>query len=428
MDDLDDELEAESIMDIYFFANACHVCRAYGKGVELKRCSKCKSIAYCCREHQKKHWPRHKLLCRVLSEIVECAGTIFGIHRNWENQEEAWRKMKTNLVLLIQIKLGRKFLPFEREMLQFPRSCEICHETDPSKLKDCTDCPDASFCSKHPKDNRHLAKCEKSRLCFETSIEWLPFGQPQFAQNCKRTIPINMEQVICLHESVYRYLESYGSKKLFNVILSNQLSRPYTFLYSLQKLACPALPKMTIHVVGSTLNEMETVADWESLFHHNETLQELRIIFVGPDMWNCPPYEIKLCQQCKGNNRKLRTQSIQGLYGDFDENYLVNIEYKNPDYIIGYNLGIHECIAMENNTWNVTIQRMANLGCPFSFTSYTAEESTADQDRINSVLGKKVQVLWVGKNQFPGWKPYKDFESGDYFYQNKYLTVYEKLS
>jgi hypothetical protein len=29
----------------------------------LKRCSRCKAVYYCCRLHQEEHWPAHKLTC-----------------------------------------------------------------------------------------------------------------------------------------------------------------------------------------------------------------------------------------------------------------------------------------------------------------------------------------------------------------------------
>ncbi|TRM69283.1 hypothetical protein BD626DRAFT_473559 [Schizophyllum amplum] len=34
-----------------------------GDGGPLLRCSRCKSTVYCCREHQKAHWPTHKAYC-----------------------------------------------------------------------------------------------------------------------------------------------------------------------------------------------------------------------------------------------------------------------------------------------------------------------------------------------------------------------------
>lgn len=39
------------------------VCAECGKQAELK-CSACKLVTYCCKDHQKKHWKTHKNLCR----------------------------------------------------------------------------------------------------------------------------------------------------------------------------------------------------------------------------------------------------------------------------------------------------------------------------------------------------------------------------
>lgn len=58
-----------------FIANACHVCKAMrnpsttsrgvqsGSGVvtKLLSCSGCRLIAYCGAQHQKEHWPQHKV-------------------------------------------------------------------------------------------------------------------------------------------------------------------------------------------------------------------------------------------------------------------------------------------------------------------------------------------------------------------------------
>jgi hypothetical protein len=31
----------------------------------FKRCSACKTIVYCCKEHQLEHWPAHKRECKA---------------------------------------------------------------------------------------------------------------------------------------------------------------------------------------------------------------------------------------------------------------------------------------------------------------------------------------------------------------------------
>lgn len=40
-----------------------HKCEECGEPAALK-CSACKLVAYCGKEHQKKHWKQHKSLCR----------------------------------------------------------------------------------------------------------------------------------------------------------------------------------------------------------------------------------------------------------------------------------------------------------------------------------------------------------------------------
>lgn len=50
-----------------FIPNACHVCKAMRHDsnpkdqVKLLSCSGCRLIAYCGPEHQKQHWPQHKV-------------------------------------------------------------------------------------------------------------------------------------------------------------------------------------------------------------------------------------------------------------------------------------------------------------------------------------------------------------------------------
>jgi hypothetical protein len=45
---------------------ACRVCRSplAEDGTKLFTCSKCKGVYYCCREHQKEDWKKHKKVCR----------------------------------------------------------------------------------------------------------------------------------------------------------------------------------------------------------------------------------------------------------------------------------------------------------------------------------------------------------------------------
>jgi hypothetical protein len=42
----------------------CKLCHATaGAGITLARCTRCRCVLYCCKEHQRIHWPHHKPVC-----------------------------------------------------------------------------------------------------------------------------------------------------------------------------------------------------------------------------------------------------------------------------------------------------------------------------------------------------------------------------
>jgi len=48
-------------------AQKCAVCE---KHENLSRCSRCKAIWYCCREHQQQHWSAHSVGCEAYAELI----------------------------------------------------------------------------------------------------------------------------------------------------------------------------------------------------------------------------------------------------------------------------------------------------------------------------------------------------------------------
>ena len=54
------------------FDLVCRLCSASGDEVNLKKCSKCRSVRYCSKDHQVEDWRRHKLYeCKNLAEKRE---------------------------------------------------------------------------------------------------------------------------------------------------------------------------------------------------------------------------------------------------------------------------------------------------------------------------------------------------------------------
>lgn len=65
----DDSEEIRKLMDTDYLsvptpkALKCNGCSVCGSTFNAKRCARCKQVAYCCKEHQTKHWKLHKIFC-----------------------------------------------------------------------------------------------------------------------------------------------------------------------------------------------------------------------------------------------------------------------------------------------------------------------------------------------------------------------------
>lgn len=384
-------------------------------------------IAYCGREHQVKHWQRHKDLCKLLAGVVKQAGSAFGLRAKREPSMQAWTRAKTNLMLLVQMKLGRKLQPYETEMFKFPRACAVCHETDSTKLVDCSDCPGTSFCSEHRCDNAHNSKCDTLKLCFEIETGYIDFSlsMREIIDTChfqNGNIPKTMQEVVELCATSDRHVSLTSNVRA--VHLSEYLTRPLTFLRAMDILYFEKLACLTVHVIGANAIETESLVYWETLLHCKETITELRVILVGPELHQ-QSYLMTLCEDCTARDAKIYVRTMDMLYSD----YVASKTFVQADCIIGFNLGIHEYEdhSSINDTWSASIKELAKQDCPIVMTSYTLQESHEERKRLASVLGSRVDFCYTGKNPFSSLRPYRDFESEDFFYQNNYMTVYKKI-
>lgn len=77
-------------------SSVCPVC----KQPAILKCSLCKDIAYCCKDHQKKDWKSHKNLCRPFE--VNCLVILIF------NLSISWRLSYGNLDFLKSIDSSRK--------------------------------------------------------------------------------------------------------------------------------------------------------------------------------------------------------------------------------------------------------------------------------------------------------------------------------
>lgn len=412
-----------------FYPNACYVCKAYGKNVELQRCTKCGLIAYCGEAHRKLHWTRHKNFCRAVCSIVQDFGTMAEFAAKYHpNTDTSVQKTAEKFPRMVGKKLGRELTHNESLMLLSSRSCDVCFENDPKKLKDCPDCPSATFCLEHLQNkSAHAAKCSVTKFRFDLDritgdiAPWTTLDHKN--HNYGEKMPANMDDAIEIYAADYKTTEALLPRKNWETLLSEKLTNPYTFLHVMELLSVTNMTNMTIHIVDIAGIDISTDY-WQSLLHHVASLQELHITLIGLTLKN-EFRMLKCCTACQEKKRFVSLQSVGANYTTFAAGEF----FAKPDCVMGFNIGIESWLSLQSDTWTPAIEMVAQLGCPFFVTSFTVEQSGLDRERINSILEKRIECHYTGPNPFSGLKPYEgSTPSAEFFFANQFLTIYKKLS
>ncbi|XP_011501254.1 PREDICTED: putative protein MSS51 homolog, mitochondrial [Ceratosolen solmsi marchali] len=421
----------EELDNLFFYANTCHICKVRGNETLLKKCSRCKMISYCGKEHQKQHWLRHKDLCYVLSSMLNETNKshIFEGMRNSNTTD--WVKAKMNLMLLVIIKLGRKLLPYEEEMFKFPRACVVCHETDQKVIIDCILCPAASFCKEHKNDSSHSKICKTLTLCYDLDVA----SAALVRQPPLNTVPYYTEMIslpVCMKSFIDTYYNKNNSLLISNRMqipqISEYLTRPLTLLYAIEKLGFSVNSVITIHIIGANMIELDGAEIWEILLHWLPSLTTLNIVLIGPEQFKKKynKLEYNICDYCNGKGIKFYLETYGELYNEYvNSNYFVK-----PDIIVGYNVGIHEHEPgdFKLDTWFESIKILPEQNCPIMLTSYTEKEAKKDHKRFCDVLEKNVSFICCEANPFSSLRPHRDYETEELYYQNHYIIIYRDFN
>ncbi|XP_012251910.2 uncharacterized protein LOC105683709 [Athalia rosae] len=414
--------------NLFYYANVCHVCKAFGEELPLKRCGSCRMISYCGKEHQKQHWPQHKDLCKVLSDMLEKGDTLCLFETPQNNCQKIWTRTKINLMLLVQIRLGRRLESYEEQMFKFPRACTICHDGKSVALKDCAHCPSATFCQLHrAKDTRHSKQCKALRLCFDLDVAGTLFER----KSPRHVVPFHTETAY-LPSTISDFIDLYVnenkslpmSSKCQLAYNSEYLTRPLTILHAIERLEFNVQSNMVMHVIGANMVEVDGLDVWEILLHWLPTLTMLTIVLIGPElMWGS--VKPNVCDYCMAKGMSVRVELRNMLYHD----YVTSQWYEKPDFLIGYNTGIHECVELgsSKDTWTLSVQTTAEQNCPLVLTSYTLSEAIEEHKRLCIILGDTATCICCVRNPFQSLRPHRDFETEEVFYQNQYITIYQEL-
>lgn len=143
--------------------------------VQLFRCQNCKLISYCGQEHQKEHWNIHKEFCKAITAIrkewkLKHIMDINGIVTQLTASQ--LREVKFMIQTLMVMKLQRDLTVIERELIWFPRICNLCNSHE-GPLMPCPNCFAVGYCSEEHRVEdmiAHLKVCSELNLCYNFSL------------------------------------------------------------------------------------------------------------------------------------------------------------------------------------------------------------------------------------------------------------------
>lgn len=176
---------------------------------------------------------------------------------------------------------------------------------------------------------------------------------------------------------------------------------------------------ITIHLIGATDHEFQTLRMNEELLHLLPALKKLTVGYLGPDLptENAETSLIhqECCPDCTGNRRSREVFFKKGLYHDISKSELI-VQHP-PDLLVAFHPGFEE---VESETWRPTLELILDSGVPIVFTTYNHQEAMLEL-RILDEMGAHV-VKAMEKNQWSGKVPYQEcFGSRYEFYYTNHF-------
>lgn len=413
-----------------FYATLCHVCKEYNE--YLKRCAKCKMVAYCSKKHQTEDWPQHKGLCK----IIACTNASITYNVGCDKRE--WKQHRIALQTAWSAALERELLPHECQMWMFPRVCAVCFSKE--NLTDCRNCLNVSYCSTHHEElsrNAHLLICKSLKLCMDVDRYLLKkITYPNFNKNFGKALDLFPKDIQSLMKNYFNEVANESNlDDHVEFILKTEIIAPgATILYALEKTGIrkSSKNKLVIHLAGAS--SMEVFLDWqvisEFLFHWLDDVTVLDWIFVGPEMFELPIKEhqnySEFCQSCSANSKTFFLNVHNAKYHE-----VVDIIPK-PDLVVAFNSGLHEFEGQDCDSWTESIPSLLKYSdIPLVLTAYTKSEITQDLNRVMHLPGVKLQVVLNELNPFASMRSLRDWTSDDtivpsVFYVNGFISIVKR--
>ncbi|XP_051160579.1 uncharacterized protein LOC127281110 [Leptopilina boulardi] len=407
----------------YFYHQICHVCHKYQAKIT---CNRCRIISYCGNKHRNQDQIQHKDICRAILILLNEMSTVNLFENVKTTDSDLWLRAKIDIMKKVKAKLGREMEEFEEQMFLFPKACAICHDSDLSLLKIC-DCG-AFLCKIHNKDEKHKKLCKILSFAYAICTKENDSNSTLEINSAKGLYEKLPSSMIGFLNSNFVISRKYENKMDINchqrLMTSNLITSSLTLRYFINKFdSFLTMQTMVIHIIGVKEKDFIEENSWKIFLYSMKELKDLKIIFIGPQVPNCP--ETIIVETSDFHAIGVKRLKIEYRSITYDK-YFTSKKFIKPQIILGCNLNIHESKLFEisKNTWKETILTVEKVGVPFILTSGTKERAEMEHKIICDLLGKSVNFQFFQENPFASLCPERDFETEGVMYANKFVIAY----
>ena len=456
----------------------CNCCkRGPLQNIDLFRCSSCKVMKYCSRDHQRKDWSDHKLWCKSYVKVMNEEDEKAQLEQGHGLEDiDSWRSrmmivnehimgnmcrltaatgsggtqhmMHTNHIQVAMLQ------PSCHKCLRTGRPRRVCQDDDDgdddgAELIVCPHCSGVAVCKRCLGDHQGV-------------MEWSCFHDNE--EECKKylislccsgmivengtlllvTSDTNIETTIYQPKDWNEYFHKKGAdfdvgagmpisvlRKMppISAFLTDGLTFPLTIQHilgcnNLSILNNTTKDKLCIHVLGAAASEYTYQRSWVELGRINPQLKQIDIVLVGPDLDEDDEDSINFEKTLLPHEKRLNCcGTIHKRHGLYHErrNDLPS-SCPPPDLLVAFHSGITEHTHFVN--WYKTLQQIASEDVPFCITGYNHKEVSDDVDRLTTTFGMKVMIPPTA-NPFRGMRPYLDpaREGSDFTFGNASYAV-----
>lgn len=409
----------------FFYGTNCHVCHSNETFVT---CEFCRMIFYCDDEHQQDDYFSHKDLCKVLIAMMDKTETMCFYSHLKGVDSETWVRAKIEILVKVELKLGRRLMDFEEELLLFPKACFVCHESDLDVLNDC-ECG-ISLCQDHRDDDTHDNLCKEFDLAYRVSTaKQFPIISTIVKDVIieeNENLPPSLDDFINKFLQIGNKISDYRVPNYDRLMIGEFLTRPLTLLYAIKRLHLHIKPTMVIHVLGASTFEIWSQKYWKILLFWLQNLKNLIVVFIGPEIqeFTNDSVELIFSETSLGDDQRLCVISPPVHY----EDYYKHKSFLKPDIVIGFNLEIHEIeLGISSSTWKQMLLTVEQLNVPFILTAGSKERARNDHRIMSILMDMRLTYFSLESNPFAGRIPERDFQTERLRYSNKYVTIYSRL-